>query len=82
MISKIYLRFSVAFILVFSIFALSLPQVGCAQTAPPQTVSGDLQKRLTTIKERVEAGRKELSIPGMSLVIVKDDQIIFMKCLL
>ncbi len=79
MISKIYLRFSVAFVLVFSMLAISLPTVGYAQTALAQATSGDLQKRLTTIEERVEARRKELGIPGMSLVIVKDDQIIFIK---
>ncbi len=79
MISKIYLRFSVALVLVFSIFAISLPTIGYAQTAPAQAVAGDLQKRLTTIEEKVEARRKELGIPGMSLVIVKDDQIIFIK---
>ncbi|MBA4123399.1 MAG: beta-lactamase family protein [Acidobacteria bacterium] len=79
MISKIYLRFSVSLVLVFSMIAISLPQVGYAQTAPAQAISGDLQKRLTTIEEKVEARRKELGIPGMSLVIVKDDQIIFIK---
>ena len=70
MISKIYLRFSVSLVLVFSMFAISLPPVGYAQTAPAQAISGDLQKRLTTIEEKVEARRKELGIPGMSLVTV------------
>ncbi|MDQ3063276.1 MAG: beta-lactamase family protein, partial [Acidobacteriota bacterium] len=79
MISKICLRFSVALVLAFSMFVISLPLVGYAQTAPAPAISGDLQKRLTTIEERVEARRKELGIPGMSLVIVKDDQIIFIK---
>ena len=49
-----------------------------AQTSAVQTAS-DLQKSLQTIEEKVEKRRKELGIPGISLVIVKDGQIIYMK---
>jgi CubicO group peptidase (beta-lactamase class C family) len=34
---------------------------------------------LKRIEEALEARRKELNIPGMSLVIVKDDQVIYLK---
>lgn len=69
-----------ATILIFSMMAISLPSFGYAQIAAPQTqVSSDLQKSLQTIEEKVEKRRNELGIPGMSLVIVKDGEIIFMK---
>lgn len=79
MISNLYGRFFAA-VLVVSLFAVSLPSVGYAQTIATQTqVSGDLQKSLQTIEEKVEKRRTELGIPGMSLVIVKDGEIVFMK---
>jgi CubicO group peptidase (beta-lactamase class C family) len=55
-------------------------QISYAQTAATQTqVSADLQLRLAKIEEKLEARRKELGIPGMSLVIVKDGEIVYMK---
>lgn len=74
-----YLRLILSFALVFANFAVSLPQVGYAQTAQQAAVSSDLQARLAKIEEKVEARRKELGIPGMSLVIVKDGEVIYMK---
>lgn len=79
MISKIYLRFILSLGLIFSMFAVSLPVTARAQTSAQTQVSSDLQSRLAAIEQKTEARRKELGIPGMSLVIVKDDQIIFMK---
>lgn len=79
MLSRIYLRFIVSCALLFSIFAVSIPQIGYAQTSTQTAVSSELQARLAKIEEKVEARRKELGIPGMSLVIVKDGQIIYMK---
>jgi CubicO group peptidase (beta-lactamase class C family) len=79
MISKLYGRFFAA-VLILSLFTISLPSIGYAQTAAVQTqVAGDWQKSLQTIEEKVEKRRAELGIPGMSLVIVKDGEIIFMK---
>jgi len=63
----------------FSMFAVSIPQIGYAQTATQTAVSSDLQARLAKIEEKVEARRKELGIPGMSLVIVQNGEIIYMK---
>jgi len=79
MINKIYLRFLLSLALVVSIFTVSLPQVGYAQTSAQTQASGDLAKQLQTIEEKVEARRKALGIPGMALAIVKDDQIIYAK---
>jgi CubicO group peptidase (beta-lactamase class C family) len=72
-----------SFALILLLFSVSLPRVGYAQTtaipaAAPQTAS-DLQSRLAGIEEKLEKRRRELGIPGISLVIVKDDQIIYLK---
>lgn len=75
---SIVYRYLLSLILVFSVFTSILPTIGLAQTSGVQT-SSDLQKSLQTIEEKVEKRRKELGIPGMSLVIVKDGQIIYMK---
>lgn len=64
--------------LVFSFFVTAIPQTVSAQTAQVQT-SADLQNRLAKIEEKVEARRKELGIPGMSLAIVKDGEVILSK---
>ncbi len=77
--SKNDLRFTLSLVLIFSILAISLPTAAQAQTSAPTQVSADLQTRLQAIEQKTEARRKELGIPGMSLVIVKDDRIIFMK---
>ncbi|MEP6904077.1 MAG: hypothetical protein ABJA66_20325, partial [Actinomycetota bacterium] len=79
MINKIYWRFLLSLVITFSIFTVSLPQIGYAQTSVKTQVSSDLQKSLQIIEEKTEARRKELGIPGMSLVIVKDGEIIYMK---
>lgn len=75
---KNYLQFIFSLALTFSMLAVSLPQTGYAQVSSVQ-VSTELQKGLQTIEEKVEKRRQELGIPGMSLVIVKDGEIIFMK---
>jgi CubicO group peptidase (beta-lactamase class C family) len=75
--NKTFSRFFLSFLLLFSIFAVSLPQAAFAQVSA-QT-SADLQTRLAAIEQKVEARRKELGIPGMSLAIVKDGEVIFAK---
>ena len=79
MINKIYWRFLLSLAITISIFTVSLPVTGYAQTQASAQVSTDLQKGLQTIEEKVEKRRAALGIPGMSLVIVKDGEIIFMK---
>lgn len=51
-----------------------------AQTAPKAQVSADLQARLAKIEEKVAACPREHGIPGMSLAIVKDGDVVLMKC--
>lgn len=77
MTNKISLRFIFSLVLVFSMFAVPLGTY--AQTATQTQAASDLTKSLQIIEEKVEKRRNELGIPGMSLVIVKDDQIIYMK---
>lgn len=85
-------KYFLSLALIFAIFTVSLPQIGYAQTAAAQTgptvaptggqaaqAASDVPARLSAIEEKLEKRRKELGIPGMSLVIVKDDQIIYMK---
>lgn len=67
------------FLLLLSVFTLSLPQIGYAQTGTQTAAAVDYSKHLQLIEQKVEARRKELGIPGVSLVIVKDDQIIYIK---
>jgi CubicO group peptidase (beta-lactamase class C family) len=74
------IRISLSLFLVFSFFIGSTPQIVCGQTAARQTqISRDLQSRLAKIEEKVEARRKELGIPGMSLAIVKDGEVVLMN---
>src|SRR5215204_1544773 len=79
MTNKIYWRFLFSLVLTVSILTVSLPVTGYAQTSAQKQVSADLPKGLQTIAEKVEKRRSELGIPGMSLVIVKDGEIIFMQ---
>lgn len=67
--------------LLFSLVGISLPQLGYAQTtsAVKSDRSVELSDRLSKIDEKVEARRKELGIPGMSLAIVKDGKVVHSK---
>jgi CubicO group peptidase (beta-lactamase class C family) len=77
---KPFARFFLVFALLSSTFLTNLPTVGHAQTGSAVATASDPYKSaLTAIEEKTDARRKELGIPGMSLVIVKDDQIIYSK---
>jgi CubicO group peptidase (beta-lactamase class C family) len=77
--NKTFSRFFLSFLLLTSIFTVSLPQTGYAQASTQTQISTDLQSALAQIEQKVEARRKELGIPGMSLAIVKDGEIIYAK---
>ncbi len=67
--------------LILTLFLLSIPPVGYSQvgaTAATRSAS-QYEKSLAEIESKVEARRKELGIPGMSLAIIKDDNVIFIK---
>jgi CubicO group peptidase (beta-lactamase class C family) len=50
-----------------------------ATQAAGATQTVDLSQRLAAIEKAIEAKRQEYHIPGVSLVIVKDNQIIYIK---
>ena len=78
MILKTYLKFVLSLSVIFSLFAVSLPRAAYAQAASNQK-NDDMQSRLATIEQKIDARRKDLGIPGLSLAIVKDNQIIYLK---
>ncbi len=68
-----------AFVLTVSIFSISIPQIGYAQTSVKTASITDIEKRLSLIEAKVEKRRQELGIPGLSLAIVKDGKTIMSK---
>ena len=76
-------RLTSAFILFVALSVTLLPpsiaraqQTGTATTA---AAKADYSAALAAIEKALDEKRKELGIPGISLVIVKDDQIIYLK---
>ncbi len=72
-----YLNASLAIALCFSLTAPTLAQIGnspASSTAAPASIYA---AALAAIETKTDARRKELGIPGMSLAIVKDDQVIY-----
>jgi CubicO group peptidase (beta-lactamase class C family) len=72
------------FLLVYSLIATTLPAAAYGQVASRPVAVGSSSSNayaaaLQNIEDKLEAKRKELGIPGVSLVIVKDDQVIYMK---
>ncbi len=68
-----------SFLLTVSIFTISLPQVGFAQTSAKTAKISDIQKRLASIEAKLVKRQAELGIPGVSLAIVKDGEVIYSK---
>ena len=77
-------RLALSLVLAFSLFAAIVPHPVAAQTGartqPAAVVpAGPYAAALQKIEDRLEAKRKEYGIPGVAMVIVKDDQIIYLK---
>jgi CubicO group peptidase (beta-lactamase class C family) len=77
-------RLTLSLFLSVSIVAGIIPVSAFAQVAvKPQTVgtatASSFAPALEKIEEKLDAKRKEYGIPGVSLVIVKDDKIIYAK---
>src|SRR6185295_11216047 len=71
-----------AVLLSFAIVAISLVQPVSAQRPKRSTSNPSAQTyttQLAAIEKAIDEKRKELGIPGVSLVIVKDDRIIYIK---
>ncbi|HKV37322.1 MAG TPA: serine hydrolase [Pyrinomonadaceae bacterium] len=75
-------RLITAFLLSLFIIAALLPRPLLAQQATadkPAATATDYSTALAAIEKALDDKRKELGIPGISLAIVKDDQIIYVK---
>ncbi len=75
---KMYRSVLLKCLLIVSIYFSAFPQVGYSQTTGRPAVA-DQTKALQAIEQKAEARRIELGIPGIALVIVKDDKIIYDK---
>ncbi|MCC6756014.1 MAG: beta-lactamase family protein, partial [Solirubrobacterales bacterium] len=67
------------FALLLSLTVPTFAQVGNSVASTMTAPRPGYSNALAAIEEKAEARRKELGIPGMSLAIVKDDQVIFAK---
>ena len=80
--TKPYVRLLSVFFLIVTLTAAALPRPLIAQqsVAPkPAATATDYSTQLAAIEKALDDRRKELGIPGISLAIVKDDQIIYLK---
>jgi CubicO group peptidase (beta-lactamase class C family) len=68
----------IALILCLALSIAVVPTALVAQQATTATVT-DYTSALATIEKSLEEKRKEFGIPGMSLAIVKDDKVIYLK---
>src|SRR3569832_1538085 len=68
----------IAFVLSLALFVAAVPSTFVAQQ-PTTATATDYTSALAAIEKSLEEKRKELGIPGMSLAIVKDDKVIYLK---
>ncbi len=77
---KASIRLISAFVLCFTLSASLLPpSIVTAQQATATATAQDYSAQLAAIEKALDEKRKELGIPGISIAIVKDDQIIYLK---
>lgn len=69
-----FLRHFLSLLVVYSFAVTAIPAVGYSQTVGTATASNSYASAVAEIESKVEARRKELGIPGMSLVIVKTER--------
>ena len=78
-------RFASTFLTLLLVSLVTVTPLGrqaAAQEQPKPSITtpaSDFEARLTAVEKTVDAKRKELGIPGASLVIVKDDRVIYVK---
>lgn len=77
---KPFARLVFALVLSLSISAALLPRPSAAQqSAKPAATAVDYTAQLAAIEKAIDEKRKDLGIPGLSLAIVKDDKVIYLK---
>ena len=73
-------RFFSALALILAVSSAMLPRPVVAQQATTATATvPDYSAALAAIEKTIDDKRKELGVPGISLAIVKDDKIIYLK---
>jgi CubicO group peptidase (beta-lactamase class C family) len=80
--SKPLVRFLSTVLIALALTAAVLPRPLAAQqatAAKPAVSAADYSAALAVIEKALDDKRKELGIPGISLAMVKDDQIIYLK---
>ena len=77
--SRVVSTLLLALLVVASPLARPIAAQQAARTQAAVTPAQNYTEALATIESAIEAKRKELGIPGLSLVIVKDDKVIYMK---
>ena len=78
---KASIRLLSALVLCFALSAslLPLPLVAAQQQATSTAPARDYSAALAAIEKALDDKRKELGIPGLSVAIVKDDRVIYLK---
>jgi CubicO group peptidase (beta-lactamase class C family) len=78
---RLFITLALSVVLLASPLAnATLAQRRAATKGTPTNVSApEYSAQLATIEKAIDDKRKELGIPGLSLVIVKDDRVIYMK---
>jgi CubicO group peptidase (beta-lactamase class C family) len=78
---KPFFRLLSVFVLCLAVLTAQLQRPVLAQqtAAKPEASATDYSTALATIEKALDDRRKELGIPGISLAIVKDDQVIYLK---
>jgi CubicO group peptidase (beta-lactamase class C family) len=78
---KPFFRLFSVFVLCLAVLTAQLQRPVLAQqtAAKPAASATDYSTALATIEKALDDRRKELGIPGISLAIVKDDQVIYLK---
>src|SRR5690242_20888160 len=78
--TRALVRLLSTFLLTLTLTTALLPRPLLAQQpAKPAASATDYSAQLAAIEKTLDDKRKELGIPGMSLVIVKDDQVVYLK---
>src|SRR4051812_22544155 len=73
------LNLALAAALTLSALQAATPRAFAQVTAQATQAPAALDARLAAIEKAVDEGREKRGIPGLSLVIVKDDKVIYMK---
>ena len=78
---KPFFRLLSVFVLCFAVLTAPLQRPVLAQqtAATPAASATDYSAALATIEKALDDRRKELGIPGISIAIVKDDKVIYLK---